>query len=606
MQDLDRDFCREGWLTTLDVRYKKEDGSDIIKPCFGYTMDTSREDLSSYLKRPADGDHEAVDKLLNEGKKKSDGRGLPPICVQRFTIKCKQDIASKGLSTATNKLVYMRYISRVRPELRKFEALLYLENSPLRHAIVSPTSRSFHVNRDSEHLNAHVKDVISDLNSDQKRNIVGMSKACLSVPSQAQICLMQGPPGTGKSSTIGGLTLQLLYSGMKDMKRQTMPRVLIVAPSNAAVDAVAKKLLTLREKIPEKIRFSMVRLGVETSMDEQVRKCSFGHHVERIVKKETSRVKNNNLENDIKKKQKIANHLYEQKMEAEEAGNTDLSSKLDRDYKDIQRQIKNTRSSMKEPQKVSEDIRRNAEENVLLDADVHLTTMSSSEMIGAQYSRVRDHRNISVCIMDESSQCVEPEALIPLKLGFRKLVMVGDQEQLQATVTSTSARRGEYQQSLFGRLTSCLSVGEDDDRGTAGSTPPMKFLRSPVLRLQTQYRMHPDIALWPNRYFYGSLLHNGETPVTTGRLVPYLLLHVESEEVSDRQQIFNREEELVIIDLVRAATDICGRTPKIGIITFYNRQKQNIALHLQKERLNSDDNIKVSTVDAFQVSSGQL
>ena len=44
-------------------------------------------------------------------------------------------------------------------------------------------------------------------------------------------------------------------------------------------------------------------------------------------------------------------------------------------------------------------------------------------------------RKISVCVMDEASQCVEPESLIPLKLGFKKLVMVGDHEQLQVCVT---------------------------------------------------------------------------------------------------------------------------------------------------------------------------
>jgi superfamily I DNA and/or RNA helicase len=32
-------------------------------------------------------------------------------------------------------------------------------------------------------------------------------------------------------------------------------------------------------------------------------------------------------------------------------------------------------------------------------------------------------RPISVCIMDEASQCVEPEALIPLKLGFTKVIV---------------------------------------------------------------------------------------------------------------------------------------------------------------------------------------
>lgn len=51
-------------------------------------------------------------------------------------------------------------------------------------------------------------------------------------------------------------------------------------------------------------------------------------------------------------------------------------------------------------------------------------------------------RKISVCVMDEASQCVEPESLIPLKLGFKKLVMVGDHEQLQVcdTVSDTFSR----------------------------------------------------------------------------------------------------------------------------------------------------------------------
>ncbi len=33
-------------------------------------------------------------------------------------------------------------------------------------------------------------------------------------------------------------------------------------------------------------------------------------------------------------------------------------------------------------------------------------------------------RGISVCIMDEASQCVEPEALIPLKFGFNKVINI--------------------------------------------------------------------------------------------------------------------------------------------------------------------------------------
>ena len=503
MQDRDREFDRDGWLATLDVRYKKDGaGGSNIKPCFGYVTDTDRTDLETYLSKPRDVDRPSVEMLKREADRKTHRN--PPAYVLRFTIKCKQELSSSSL--APDKPVYMRFLSRVKPELRKFEALLYLENSPLQDAIVKPTVKSFKVSQISEVLNPHIKDIFKNLNSVQKTNIVGMSRACLGDPLQPKVCLMQGPPGTGKSTTIVGLTLQLLYSGMKDGRKQTMPRVLIVAPSNAAVDSVARKLLNLREKIPEKIRFQLLRMGVVRSMDDQVKKFSLSNEVDRIVQKETEKVKNvDSLRKDIEQKQKSANKLYEEKMEAEEAGNTHLSSKLDRDYKGLQRQIQNLKSEIKKPlsSKEGRKIRMEAEYSVLSKADVILTTMSSSEMVGASYSRGLvhhlDRRKISVCIMDEASQCVEPEALIPLRLGFRKLVMVGDHEQLQATVTSTSARQLDYQQSLFGRLVSCLSAGDDGGRETAGSTPPMSCHRSPVLRLSTQYRMHPDIAVWPNR-----------------------------------------------------------------------------------------------------------
>ena len=67
-------------------------------------------------------------------------------------------------------------------------------------------------------------------------------------------------------------------------------------------------------------------------------------------------------------------------------------------------------------------------------------------------------------------------------------------------MTSNKARQLGYQQSLFGRLHSFLTGGCHIDQDNAGSTPPMANVRCPVLRLETQFRMHPDIALWPNRF----------------------------------------------------------------------------------------------------------
>ena len=80
-------------------------------------------------------------------------------------------------------------------------------------------------------------------------------------------------------------------------------------------------------------------------------------------------------------------------------------------------------------------------------------------------------RKISVCVMDEASQCVEPESLIPLKLGFRKLVMVGDHEQLQATVTSAKV--------VLSHAVCIVRISSNHDYfvpGAAAGLPPVPVL----------------------------------------------------------------------------------------------------------------------------------
>ena len=95
--------------------------------------------------------------------------------------------------------------------------------------------------------------------------------------------------------------------------------------------------------------------------------------------------------------------------------------------------------------------------------------------------------------MDEASQCVEPEAIIPLKLGFMKMVMVGDPAQLPATVSSLAAKRVNFATSLFSRLFKHFEFAED----------------SPIQHLYCQYRMSKEIMSWPNQYFYGGKLRCG-------------------------------------------------------------------------------------------------
>ncbi|CAN0442408.1 unnamed protein product, partial [Ectocarpus sp. 8 AP-2014] len=86
---------------------------------------------------------------------------------------------------------------------------------------------------------------------------------------------------------------------------------------------------------------------------------------------------------------------------------------------------------------------------------------------------------------DEAAQAVEPSSMIPLKYNPRAVIMVGDPAQLPATIFSKDAQGANYAQSLFLRL----------QRGG-----------HPKTMLDTQYRMHPDIASFASTRFYSGLL----------------------------------------------------------------------------------------------------
>ena len=94
-------------------------------------------------------------------------------------------------------------------------------------------------------------------------------------------------------------------------------------------------------------------------------------------------------------------------------------------------------------------------------------------------------------IIDEASQLTEPNCLIALVKGCQKAVLVGDHVQLRPTVTALGTAY-QYDISLFERL-----YGQSEISGVA------------KIMLDTQYRMHPEIARFPSTRFYGGKLLSG-------------------------------------------------------------------------------------------------
>lgn len=398
------DIAAEGSLIELKLSYGAN-GVIKINPCMGYVQQTMKCQLGD-INSWGEMDQERLGKLLTLSQKKKRS-AAPVINVGVYTIKCKLGVINRPETPLYyEKPIYLKFLSRIKPELRKFEALLSLSKSPLQPALVSPKTQFFKTGNGSEHLHATIKDIsnLSKLNPVQKRCIVSVARNCITEPQSVNVSLLQGPPGTGKSSTIVGLLLQILYTSLCSSNRETFPRILVVAPSNAAVDEMARKLISVRKQLSEKIRFRMVRLGVTKSMHEEVRKYSLDENIERIVYEETRKKKAvDTLEKDIATKQKQANVLFDEKTEAENDGNPDLANKKNRDYIELQNHIKRLKNEISRPlsSKVKKQITRDAEDKTLAGADIILSTMSSS--IGKEIDRFFVQ---GICVFLKQNSCI--------------------------------------------------------------------------------------------------------------------------------------------------------------------------------------------------------
>ncbi|KAF3792771.1 hypothetical protein EJ110_NYTH10923 [Nymphaea thermarum] len=120
--------------------------------------------------------------------------------------------------------------------------------------------------------------------------------------------------------------------------------------------------------------------------------------------------------------------------------------------------------------------------------------LSASLLFCTVGSSARLHRlpvhHLKLLVIDEAAQLKECEALIALELqGLQHSVLIGDELQLPAVVKSKISVKSGFGRSLFER---------------------MSLLGHRKHLLNVQYRMHPDISLFPNNKFYRKMILDGE------------------------------------------------------------------------------------------------
>ncbi|KAJ0464274.1 putative P-loop containing nucleoside triphosphate hydrolase, DNA2/NAM7 helicase, helicase [Helianthus annuus] len=205
-----------------------------------------------------------------------------------------------------------------------------------------------------------------------------------------------------------------------------------------------------------------------------------------------------------------------------------------------------------------------------------------------------DQSNVELLVVDEAGQLRECESVIPLQLSrLRDVVLIGDERQLPAMVTSKICKEAQFGRSLFERLVS---------------------LEHTTHLLNVQYRMHPDISLFPNKEFYGDKLLNGPNVEENSYKKQFLegdmfgsysFIHLAQGKVEfDGYSGKNMVEVAVVVELLAKLHKESVKNKQnisVGCIAPYKAQVTAIQKKLGDIYQTGEDfYVKVGTVDGFQ------
>ncbi|CAL9729224.1 helicase Sen1p [Monosporozyma unispora] len=432
--------------------------------------------------------------------------------------------------------------------------------------------------------------------------------------------LIQGPPGTGKTKTILGIIgyflsivraqpSNIIKVPTADASTQTLEhmlkkqKILICAPSNAAVDEICLRLKDgVLNTSGVMYRPNVVRVGRSDAVNAAIKDLTLEELVEsKLGEKSYEYTHNPELDrkfNDaVNERRKLRAKLNaEDGLPSSTLSNDDIA-KLQLDIRQLSKvlnELGKQRDEIREKNSItyrSRDLhRRNAQMQVLAGSDIICSTLSGSAhdvlaTLGITFDTV---------IIDEACQCTELSSIIPLRYGCQRCIMVGDPNQLPPTVLSGAASNYKYNQSLFVRMSK----------------------HSEPFLLNVQYRMHPDISRFPSLEFYNGKLKDGpDMDVINKRpwhecppLTPYKFFNIatgQQEKNIKTMSLTNSEEVRVAIELIdflfkryEAKVDFAG---KIGIISPYREQMQKMRTDFVRHfggMINKY--IDFNTIDGFQ------
>jgi len=371
------------------------------------------------------------------------------------------------------------------------------------------------------------------------------------------LTLIQGPPGTGKTKTSIEI-IRRLYNENKDIN----DKILLCASSNNAVNQLVIKC--------NELGIPVLRIF---SKSTEIPEGLIGNSLDYMVEQYSNGLKDKTLYNYIQyKKTELQNKNLEQN-----DSEKDNYVQMPEDFYILNNEV---------------------EKIILNNYKIIATTCTKSDYYSLE------NITFNTILIDECAQMIEPEAIIPINKGSSnlRLILVGDQQQLEPSIKSLLAKSLSLNISLFERLV--LAIEQIQNEGNI-SAIEKQFLN-------IQYRMHPKIAEFSSIQFYTPPgLLNGENTLWMPPNMfafwnantfnnPILFWDNTSFESGNQKDGYYNEDEVQKVNiLVRILLDNNIEPKDIGIITPYNRQIQELNKVINNS-VTESNKIEINTVDSYQ------